>query len=134
MPGTRRIFALGLALIIFSGNALASEILVAAASDLSFPMKEIISAFEKKTRHSVKLTLGSSGNFQAQIINGAPFDVYMSADTENVLGAEPLSNRYRETRDGVTTRPVRQKGCHCKSRTRSVWTRCSGRNGAFQSV
>jgi len=90
MPGMRRIFALGLALIIFSGNARASEILVAAASDLGFPMKEIISAFEKKTGHTVKLTLGSSGNFQAQITNGAPFDVYMSADIDNVRQLEKL--------------------------------------------
>jgi molybdate transport system substrate-binding protein len=71
-------------LAAFAGQAFADEVLVAAASDLSFPIKEIISQFEQKTGHTVKLTLGSSGSFQAQIANGAPFDVYLSADVDYV--------------------------------------------------
>jgi molybdate transport system substrate-binding protein len=67
-----------------AASARAAEVVVAAASDLSFPIKEIIAQFEKQTGNSVKLTLGSSGNFQAQIINGAPFDVYISADVDYV--------------------------------------------------
>jgi molybdate transport system substrate-binding protein len=53
---------------------------VAAAADLSFPIKEVIQSFEKGTGKEVRLTLGSSGNFYAQIRNGAPFDVFLSAD------------------------------------------------------
>src|SRR5437879_5964313 len=68
----------------FSMTAFAGEVLVAAASDLSFPIKEIIAQFEKQSGHTVKLTLGSSGNFRTQIINGAPFDVYISADVDYV--------------------------------------------------
>src|SRR6266700_489935 len=90
MPPIRWTLGLVLVLMIFSRNSFASEVLVAAASDLSFPMKEIIAGFEKKTGHTVKLTLGSSGNFQAQITNGAPFDVYMSADIDNVRQLEKL--------------------------------------------
>src|SRR5215471_3435750 len=71
-------------LLTFAGHAFGGEVLVAAASDLSFPVKEIISEFEQRTGHTVKLTLGSSGNFQAQITNGAPFDVYLSADVNYV--------------------------------------------------
>lgn len=71
-------------LVFATGTASADEILVAAASDLSFAIKEIIADFEKQTGHTVKLTLGSSGNFQAQIVNGAPFDVYLSADVDYV--------------------------------------------------
>jgi molybdate transport system substrate-binding protein len=71
-------------LLVFAGHAFADEVLVAAASDLTFPIKEIIRQFEQKTGHNVKLTLGSSGNFQAQISNGAPFDVYLSADADYV--------------------------------------------------
>jgi molybdate transport system substrate-binding protein len=58
----------------------AENINVAAASDLSFAMKEIIPQFERETGHHVRLTLGSSGNFYAQIVNGAPFDIFLSAD------------------------------------------------------
>ncbi len=75
-------------LTAFAVRAVAGEVLVAAASDLSFPIKEIIAQFEKRTGHTVKLTLGSSGNFQAQIVNGAPFDVYISADVDYVRQLE----------------------------------------------
>src|SRR5438094_2242143 len=60
--------------------AQAGEISVAAAADLNFAFKEIVAEFEKKTSHTVKLSLGSSGNFFSQISNGAPFDLYFSAD------------------------------------------------------
>jgi len=58
----------------------AGELTVAAASDLSFAFKELVPTFEQQTGEHVKLTLGSSGNFYAQIQNGAPFDLYFSAD------------------------------------------------------
>ncbi len=60
----------------------AETVNVAAASDLSFALKEIIEGFEHKTGDQVQLTLGSSGNFYAQISNGAPFDVFLSADMD----------------------------------------------------
>ena len=53
---------------------------VAAASDLNFAIKEVIGEFEKQTGHRVKVSLGSSGNFYAQLQQGAPFDLYFSAD------------------------------------------------------
>jgi molybdate transport system substrate-binding protein len=55
-------------------------ITVAAASDLTYAMNEIVANFEKATGCSVRLSLGSSGNFLTQIENGAPFDVFFSAD------------------------------------------------------
>ena len=53
---------------------------VAAASDLSYAMNDIKANFEKETGCKVRLSLGSSGNFLTQIENGAPFDVFFSAD------------------------------------------------------
>jgi molybdate transport system substrate-binding protein len=53
---------------------------VAAASDLTYAMNEIAANFEKATGCKVRLSLGSSGNFLTQIENGAPFDVFFSAD------------------------------------------------------
>ncbi|MFO0730601.1 MAG: substrate-binding domain-containing protein [Nitrospiraceae bacterium] len=58
----------------------AAELLVAAASDLNFAMKDLVSVYEESTDQKVKVSLGSSGNFFAQIQNGAPFDLYFSAD------------------------------------------------------
>lgn len=68
------------AALLFPATLYADEIRVAAASDLNFAIKEIIQDFEHSTGHKVDLTLGSSGNFYAQIQNGAPFDVFLSAD------------------------------------------------------
>lgn len=57
-------------------------ILIAAASNLKFAMDDIIKIFEKKKSGiNVKSIYGSSGNFFNQILNGAPFDIYFSADS-----------------------------------------------------
>lgn len=81
--------ALALALLLcLSTQVSASEVLVAAASDLSGAIKEIAATFEKQTGHTVKLTLGSSGNFYAQILHGAPFDVFLSADLNYIREIE----------------------------------------------
>jgi len=71
-----------------SCNAFGTELIVAAASDLSGAAKDLVTDFEKKTGHNVKLSLGSSGNFHAQIQNGAPFDVFLSADLSYVRDLE----------------------------------------------
>ena len=59
-----------------------TEISVAAAADLKFAMDELAKRFEKETKTKVNVTYGSSGNFFAQIQNGAPFDLFFSADIE----------------------------------------------------
>jgi molybdate transport system substrate-binding protein len=56
---------------------------VAAAADLSFAMGEISAAFGRAHPGAdIRATFGSSGNFYAQIRNGAPFDVFLSADKD----------------------------------------------------
>ncbi len=66
--------------VVWAGPVQAGEITIAAASDLNFAFKEIVAEFEKNTGNTVKLSLGSSGNLFAQLSNGAPFDVFFSAD------------------------------------------------------
>lgn len=60
----------------------AQEISIAAASDLQFVFPQVTARFEKETGHNLRLTFGSSGNFFSQIQNGAPFDLFFSADIE----------------------------------------------------
>jgi molybdate transport system substrate-binding protein len=56
---------------------------VAAAADLSFAMGEISASFARgRPGADIRATFGSSGNFYAQIRNGAPFDVFLSADLD----------------------------------------------------
>ncbi|MGC2195965.1 MAG: molybdate ABC transporter substrate-binding protein [Terriglobales bacterium] len=64
------------------GRAVAQEITVAAASDLQFAMQEISARFEKVSGKRVKVVYGSSGNFFQQIQNGAPFDLFFSANLD----------------------------------------------------
>ena len=62
--------------------AQAVEVTVAAASNFSGPMRKIVQNFELQTGHKVRLSLGSSGGFYAQIKNGGPFQIFLSADRE----------------------------------------------------
>ncbi|MGH9511808.1 MAG: molybdate ABC transporter substrate-binding protein [Terriglobales bacterium] len=72
---------LPLALLLFTLTAhAADELSIAAASDLQFVLPELTRQFEKQTGKKVTIAFGSSGNFAAQIRQGAPFDLFFSAD------------------------------------------------------
>jgi len=61
----------------------AAEVLVAAAADLRFAMDSLVAIFSRDNPGiTVKVTYGSSGNFFEQIKNGAPFDLFYSADVD----------------------------------------------------
>jgi molybdate transport system substrate-binding protein len=63
---------------------------IAAAADLKFAMEEIAAGFTNETRHEVKLAFGSSGNFASQIEQGAPFQMFLSADENFVFRVADL--------------------------------------------
>lgn len=58
---------------------------LAAASDLKFAIEEIAARFEKDTDNKLRLVFGSSGHFKTQILQGAPFHMFMSADENFVF-------------------------------------------------
>jgi molybdate transport system substrate-binding protein len=60
----------------------AQEITVAAAADLQSAMQDVAARFERETGKKVKVIFGSSGNFFQQIQNGAPFDMFFSANLD----------------------------------------------------
>ena len=58
---------------------------IAAASDLKFALDEIVAEFRKDGGRSVRVSYGSSGNFFRQIAQGAPFEIFLSADEEFIF-------------------------------------------------
>jgi len=60
--------------------ARADEVQVAVAANFTAPAKQIAESFEKDTGHKAQLSFGATGKFYAQIKNGAPFEVLLSAD------------------------------------------------------
>jgi molybdate transport system substrate-binding protein len=81
-PVRRAAALLVLCLLGLSRLLEAQNLTIAAASDLQAALPAIAAQFEKDTGQKVTLTFGSSGNFFAQIRNGAPFDVFLSADID----------------------------------------------------
>ncbi len=79
----RALFALATLFYIWpAAAASAAELKVAAAADLTFAFKDVAARFQSQTGNHLKLTFGSSGNFFAQVQNGAPFDLFFSADVD----------------------------------------------------
>ena len=78
-----RKFLLSLGLFFLSVTpVLAKQALVAVAANFVPPLREVATEFEKSTGHTVQVASGPSGGFYTQIKNGAPFDVFFSADNE----------------------------------------------------
>lgn len=66
----------------------AEEISVAVAANFASPMKQIVQEFEALSGHRIKISFGASGKFYAQIRNGAPFDLFFSADQDKPSALE----------------------------------------------
>ena len=71
-----------LSCLLLAGNSSAGEITVAVASNFTQAIRQIAERFQAETGEKVRLSFGSTGKHYAQIVNGAPFDAFFSADVK----------------------------------------------------
>lgn len=88
----------GLGLVCQSAASQAGTIRIAVAANFTPAAKEIGAAFEAETGHHALLSFGSSGKFYAQIVNGAPFDVFLSADQLRPIQVDEYGAAVKDTR------------------------------------
>jgi molybdate transport system substrate-binding protein len=69
-------------LAAFALPAAAEPLTLAVASNFSLPAQELATRFEGRSGIAVRIVAGSTGKLYAQIINGAPFDIFLAADAE----------------------------------------------------
>lgn len=84
-PRRRLLLSLGLAAALPRWGRAAPSVTVAAAADLKFALEELARLFEPRAGHAVRLVFGSSGQLYTQILQGAPFHLFLSADEAFVL-------------------------------------------------
>ena len=68
-------------LVISGGMVRAETALIAVASNFAEPLREIAERFAANSDHELRISAGSSGHLYAQIVNGAPYDLFLSADS-----------------------------------------------------
>jgi molybdate transport system substrate-binding protein len=89
--GVRKIIgtsAIIISLLMAQASARADEILVAAAASLTDALKEIASNYQSKSKHTVKFNFGPSSGLARQIDEGAPADIFFSADLPQMDGLD----------------------------------------------
>jgi len=75
-----RAFAIFLCVLVAGTAAAQDKIRIAAASDLKFALDSLVSQFHKLDKRTIDVVYGASGKLSEQIMNGAPFDLFFSAD------------------------------------------------------
>jgi molybdate transport system substrate-binding protein len=83
-----RILTIFMVLGLGMSSAHADEVLVAVAANFTAPMQKIAPLFEKDTGHQARFSFGATGAFYAQIKNGGPYQVLLSADDETPFKLE----------------------------------------------
>jgi len=81
-------------MLLLCGNLYAAELNVAVASNFKHTLSELADDFKVKTGHELKISSASSGKLFSQLMHGAPYDVFMSADEKfvDLLIAKEMSS------------------------------------------
>lgn len=82
------VLAMATPLACLSAAAMADEVKVAVAANFTATANELAPAFEAETGHKAVFSFGSTGKLYTQIVNGAPFEVFLAADDETPAKAE----------------------------------------------
>lgn len=90
--------AVAAAVALLAGTATAETVTVAVASNFATTAETLAAAFSSASSHDVRLIRGSSGKLFAQIVNGAPVDVFLSADAERPQALEARGRAVAGTR------------------------------------
>lgn len=98
-----RVFQFLITLVLFFSAAHGAEVTVAVAANFAAPMQKIAPLFEKDTGHKAVVSFGSTGGFYAQIKNGGPFHVLLSADDVTPLKLEKENLTVSGTRFAYAT-------------------------------
>jgi len=93
-----KFFASVLAVVTCLGTAHAGEVQVAVAANFAGTMEKLVAQFQKDTGHKAILASGATGKFYAQIRNGAPFEVLLSADDETPARLEAEGHAVAKSR------------------------------------
>ncbi len=80
LTGIRKLSA-AMALLLCCLTAQADELHLAVASNFSAPARSLAAAFERHSGHRTVISSGSTGKLYAQIVNGAPYDIFLAADS-----------------------------------------------------
>ena len=96
-PLTRHLLLAGFAFSVLQA-AHADTVSVAVAANFTAPMQKIAAAFEADTGHKAELSFGATGKFYAQITNGAPFQILLSADDTTPAKLEKNGKAVAQTR------------------------------------
>ena len=104
-PRRRRLAALVVGAVLALGlvagprpDAEAAEATVAVATNFLVPLRALAEEFAARTGHSLRISSGSTGQLYAQITNGAPYDVFLSADAARPLRLEEAGATLAGTR------------------------------------
>ncbi len=81
-----------LTLLALSVTAQAETVTVAVASNFAETAMVLASDFEEATGHEIRIVQGSTGKLHAQIVNGAPFDIFLSADVERAASVPSIDD------------------------------------------
>lgn len=71
--------------LLLPPSAYANEALIAVATNFNETVAELKTNFEARSQHQITVTTGSTGSLYAQIVNGAPYDVFLAADQERPM-------------------------------------------------